>query len=98
MFIRTRENAANTHPMPMRKPYASKTYDTRYKGQLDSCQVDSYLVPLVYLFHISPKKPAPFGMDCSSKLALRAACLSLVGSRFIAEILLNLSPDWRIDR
>jgi len=43
-----------------------------------------------YLFHISPKTPAPRGMVCSSQLALRAAALSLVGLRFISVILLNL--------
>jgi hypothetical protein len=46
--------------------------------------------PSTYLFHISPKTPAPLGIVCSSQLALRAAALSLAGPRFISVILLNL--------
>ena len=42
-----------------------------------------------YLFHISPKTPAPLGMVCSSQLALRAAALSFAWPRFISVILLN---------
>jgi hypothetical protein len=48
---------------------------------------------MAYLFHISPKMPAPRGIVCSSQLALRAAALSFVGLRFISVILLNLAAS-----
>lgn len=36
---------------------------------------------ITHLFHMSPTIPAPFGIVCSSKLALRAAALSFSGLR-----------------
>ncbi len=52
---------------------------------------------VTYLFHMSPRMPAPRGIVCSSQLALRAAALSFVGLRFISVILLNLAAsDYRV--
>jgi hypothetical protein len=49
-----------------------------------------------YLFHISPKIPAPLGILCSSQLALRAVLYSSAGPRFISVILLKraVSDCW----
>lgn len=53
----------------------------------------SILTNMTYLFHMSPRMPAPRGIVCSSQLALRAAALSFVGLRFISVILLNLAAS-----
>lgn len=79
-----------------RGKHLSDTEFNRFFHRNDNRQGRVYFPPLVYLFHMSPKIPAPLGMDCSSKLALRAAALSLAGSRFIVVILLNISPDCRM--
>lgn len=65
-----------------------------YVQKKEKVQHQPFTQPLVNLFHISPNTPAPLGMVCSSKLALRAAARSLAGSRFMLVILLNFSPDW----
>jgi hypothetical protein len=103
-FIRyRRRHSRKTHPSetyprntcPIPTPMLPLNPRQRLPSQVKSSQVTTrlYLPPLVYLFHMSPKIPAPLGIDCSSKLALRAAALSLAGSRFIAEIFWNISPD-----